>query len=83
MNNKILFFKKHKKKPVFSIITVVKNSENLILNTIRSVEKQTFKNFEFIIIDGKSNDNTIAQILTKKKLLIVLFRKKIRAFMMQ
>jgi glycosyltransferase involved in cell wall biosynthesis len=76
MNNKILFFRKHKKKPVFSIITVVKNSENLILNTIRSVEKQTFKNFEFIIIDGKSNDNTIAQILTKKKIVNCLISQK-------
>ena len=76
MNNKVLFFRKNKKKPVFSIITVVKNSENLILNTIRSVEKQTFKNFEFIIIDGKSNDNTIAQILTKKKILNYLISHK-------
>ena len=36
----------------FSIITVVKNSENFIEKTIKSVINQNFRDFEFIIIGG-------------------------------
>ena len=43
-------------KPKISIITVVKNDENKILNTLRSVFIQKYKNFEYIVIDGKSKD---------------------------
>ena len=42
----------------FSIITVVKNDKNHVLKTINSVKKQTFKNYEHIIVDGKSSDGT-------------------------
>jgi glycosyltransferase involved in cell wall biosynthesis len=76
MSNKILILKKVKKKPAFSIITVVKNSDNLILNTIRSIEKQSFRNFEFIIIDGGSTDYTVTKILSKKKNISYLISQK-------
>tara|TARA_Y200000002_G_C22617399_1_gene636613 strand:- start:335 stop:1099 length:765 start_codon:yes stop_codon:yes gene_type:complete len=49
-------------KPLFSIITVVKNDENNIQKTIVSVLNQEFKNFEYIIIDGNSKDSTISLI---------------------
>lgn len=42
-----------------SIITVVKNSENLLEETIQSVLSQTYSNIEYIIIDGASTDRTI------------------------
>jgi glycosyltransferase involved in cell wall biosynthesis len=48
----------------FSIITVVKNDKDKIKKTINSVNKQLFKDFEYIIIDGKSNDGT-SEIIDK------------------
>ena len=48
-----------KNKPKLSIITVAYNSEKVIESTLVSVLNQTFKNFEYIIIDGNSTDKTI------------------------
>ena len=45
-------------KPLVSIITVVKNSSNNIENTIKSVLEQTYKNIEYIVIEGKSKDDS-------------------------
>jgi|688.fasta_scaffold247840_1 glycosyltransferase involved in cell wall biosynthesis len=44
--------------PYFSLITVVKNGEKNIARCIESVNSQTFKDFEYIIIDGNSTDST-------------------------
>ena len=43
----------------FSIITISFNNENDIRQTIESVIKQTYKNIEYIIVDGQSNDRTL------------------------
>ena len=50
--------KKNKKKILFSIITPVLNDKR-ILNVINSLKKQSYKNFEHIIIDGGSTDETL------------------------
>lgn len=46
----------------FSIITVCYNSEKTIERTLKSIIAQTYKNFELIIIDGASKDNTLELI---------------------
>ena len=51
----------------FSIITVVKNNKLQISRTINSVKDQKYKNFELLIIDGKSKDGTTEIIKKRKK----------------
>ena len=45
--------------PYISIITVVKNGEKYLEETIKSVINQTYKNYEYIVIDGGSKDKTL------------------------
>lgn len=48
--------------PKLSIITVVFNNGNTIEDTIRSVEAQTYRNVEHIVVDGGSTDQTLEVI---------------------
>ena len=48
--------------PKVSIITVCYNSYNHITKCLESVSSQNFKDFEYIIIDGKSTDGTLEEI---------------------
>jgi glycosyltransferase involved in cell wall biosynthesis len=48
--------------PLISIITVCFNSAKTIRQTIESVLIQTYTNIEYILVDGKSTDNTVAII---------------------
>ncbi|MEE4292247.1 MAG: glycosyltransferase family 2 protein [Cycloclasticus sp.] len=47
-----------------SIITVVRNNAETIKDAIESVLNQTYKDIEYIIIDGKSTDGTVEIIKT-------------------
>ncbi len=45
--------------PFVSIITVTYNAEVFLEKTILSILKQTFSDFEYVIIDGLSKDSTV------------------------
>ena len=45
--------------PIFSIITVTFNASSTIKPTLASISEQTFTNYEYIVMAGKSTDNTL------------------------
>lgn len=68
-----------KKVPKVSVLMTAYNSEKYIAEAIESILKQTFKDFEFIIINDGSKDKTVKIIKSFKDPRIVLIdNKKIR-----
>jgi len=64
-------------KKKFTIITIVKNDKFGILKTLKSISRQTFKNFEHIVVDGNSSDGTLFQIREyNKKNKFLFFKRK-------
>ena len=50
--------------PQFSVLTSVYNGETYLEECVNSVLNQTFKDFEYIILNNGSTDNT-AEILNR------------------
>lgn len=55
----------------FSIITVSLNAENLIADTINSALSQTFTDFEIVVKDGGSKDNTLNNVPKDERIRII------------
>lgn len=49
-------------QPLFSIITITFNAATTLPATLCSVKEQTFTNYEYIVVDGVSRDNTVALV---------------------
>ena len=59
LRKKGILKKDRKDLPLVSIITVVLNNKKFLQQSINSVLNQSYKNYELIIIDGKSTDGTL------------------------
>jgi glycosyltransferase involved in cell wall biosynthesis len=59
-----LHFKKSGRQPVFSIVMANYNNARFIDQAIQSVLNQTFKDWELIIVDDGSTDNSVQKIKT-------------------
>ena len=54
-----IFKSNNRHNPLITVITCVLNNEKYLQECLDSLKKQNYKNFEYIIIDGGSTDNTI------------------------
>ena len=61
-----------------SVIIPAHNEELFIEKTLKSLNKQDYKNFEIIIVDNKSNDST-CEIAKESADNVVTFNKKLNA----
>lgn len=64
------------KSPLISIITITLNAEIYLEQTIQSVLNQTYKNIEYIIVDGGSTDGTLGVIEKYKNAIAHIISEK-------
>ena len=60
-------------KPKISIVIRTKNEERWILKCLEQIKKQTFRDFEIILVDNNSTDQTVqkATIAGVKKIFVI------------
>ena len=51
----------------FSVITINYNNKEGLSDTLKSVSRQTYKDYEYIIIDGASTDGSVEIIKENAK----------------
>ena len=62
--------------PLFSIITVVRNAVDTVEYCIESVRNQSLTDFEYIVIDGLSDDGTSEVISAHQSVIDIYVREK-------
>ena len=60
-------------QPFFSVIIPTFNQANFLIETLKSLKLQTFKDFEVIVIDNFSDDNT--EEIVKKFNFEIIYKK--------
>ena len=66
-----------KESPTISVVMPVYNGEKYLVEAIDSILNQTFKNFEFIIINDGSTDDTEKIILSYKEQRIIYVKNEV------
>jgi glycosyltransferase involved in cell wall biosynthesis len=59
-------------QPLVTIITVTYNAANIIEETVLSVLSQSYSNYEYLLIDGASKDDTLNRIARYEKKIKIL-----------
>lgn len=49
--------------PFFSIVIPMHNAQNTISNALNSVLSQTFTDYELVLVDDGSSDDTVATVI--------------------
>lgn len=62
------------KKPLVSVIVPAYNIEKLTINCVKSILKQSFKDFELIVVDDCSKDNTLESLKKFKDKRLRIFK---------
>ena len=76
MENVALYLSKHSSNSLCSVIMPVFNRQSCVVDAINSVLNQEYENFELIIIDDASSDDTVKIIKTIKDSRITLIENK-------
>lgn len=66
----------NKKKPLISIIIPFFNAREFILNTLKSLEAQTYNDFEIVLINDGSTDDTVDVLNKNNKIDIIIYNQK-------
>ena len=64
--------------PLVSIITIIYNGDKYLKKCMDSIKNQSYKNIEYIIIDGGSTDNSLNIVKSYGELVNVLVSEKDR-----
>lgn len=62
--------------PIVTVLMAVYNGEKCLKHTIESILNQTFKHFEFLIIDDCSTDRTIEVVKSYKDERIIIYKNE-------
>lgn len=52
-------------QPLFAIITITFNAADTIGRTVESIDSQTFTDYEHLVVDGASRDNTVELVAAR------------------
>lgn len=63
-------------KPFFSVIVVSYNAENTIEKTIESILNQSFQDYEIIVKDAQSTDNTLKKVIKDERIFVYCEKDK-------
>ena len=67
---------KYPNNPLITIITPTYNSEKTINSNLNSIAEQTYQNFEHLIIDNLSSDNTVETIKNNNSKKTIIYSEK-------